>query len=500
MRLAQSKGMKVASAASLKTQLSRWENGHVTPGYYQDLLCDFYNMMPSELGIGAEAPAASPSPDEGGRIELIDNPEWLRTLDRLDQDAGWEPGAARRQVEARLAALDGAALHDRATSRRRISQHSIAQALRSYYFDSGGSEVTCYGQYSAQVGPDVEIMTSVLTHPGWLDLDCPLATASDGLRLTSQPRSSDLPTDASLATAAATQRLAEMFAVGGRLTDMPLYRLLDLDIGPGHIAGSVAVMPFVRYAVTMDLLERELIDALATGMTPRPGTLPLRDRYLPDLRSVLAVGERVCAGGALALCAIARPASPHRGPDYALLVQERSDQVINAAGRVAVIPKGFHQPMTDFRADAQIAATLLREMEEELFGREDIDNTRAGAQHAVDPMHPERLSKPMRWLTGEPGRLRIECTGFGLNLVSGNFEFACLIVIDSEEFWSRYGGDIEANWESSSIRLYSSLDDESITELASHAEWSNEGLFAFLQGLRRLRNCPDRVNIPTINC
>ena len=79
------------------------------------------------------------------------------------------------------------------------------------------------------------------------------------------------------------------------------------------------------------------------------------------MSSVLGVAERLCAGGALALCAIARPAGPHRGPaDYALLVQERSGQVVNATRRLAVIPKGFHQPMTDFRADARIGATLRR--------------------------------------------------------------------------------------------------------------------------------------------
>ncbi len=160
-----------------------------------------------------------------------------------------------------------------------------------------------------------------------------------------------------------------------------------------------------------------------------------------------------------------------------LLVQERSGNVVNAARRLAVIPKGFHQPMTDFRADARIGATLRREMEEELFGREDTDNTII-EQYAADPMHPTRLSEPMRWLMEDPGRLRIECTGFGLNLVSGNFEFACLIVIDSEDFWSRYGGQVEANWESSALRQYSSLDSDSLAELVHDAAWSNEGLFA----------------------
>lgn len=154
--------------------------------------------------------------------------------------------------------------------------------------------------------------------------------------------------------------------------------------------------------------------------------------------------------------------------------------------------------MTDYRADAHIGATLRREMEEELFGREDIDNTLA-EQHAADPMHPSRLSEPMRWLMDNPDFWTIECTGFGLNLVSGNFEFACLIVVDSEDFWLRYGGQIEANWESMMLRQYSSLDSESINQLSRNPAWSNEGLFALLQGLRRLREVGgNRVNIPAI--
>ncbi len=104
-----------------------------------------------------------------------------------------------------------------------------------------------------------------------------------------------------------------------------------------------------------------------------------------------------------------------------------------------MIPKGFHQPINDVRADAQIGSTLRREMEEELFGREDVDNTVSDGRTA-DPMHPSRLSEPMRWLLSAPDRLRMECTGFGLNLVSGNYEFASLIVVEDEDFWTRYGG------------------------------------------------------------
>src|SRR6266700_1989114 len=425
---------------------------------------------------------------------LRPRPEMQQVLDAAlarAPAAAWEPGTARRTVAARLAGLDTRDLLDRASRRSRIGRDDVADALGRYYRCQDGG----HGRYGARCGHDGrEIVTSVLTCPDWLDLGCPLTAGHDRLTHAGPAARADVPLDAGAAGAAA-QRLAETLVAGTRFVDMPLYRLTDIRVGKGEIGGSLGITPFASYALTLDLLEGELADALAAGIPPEPGSLPLRDRYLPDLASVLGVAGRLCAGGALALCAFARPADPYRGPaDYALLVQERSSSVVNATRQLAVIPKGFHQPMADFCGDAKIAATLRREMEEELFGREDIDNT-VGEQHAADPLHPSRLSAPMSWLLENPGASRMECTGFGLNLVSGNFEFACLIVIDSDEFWNRFGGQIEASWESSSLRQYSSLDGGPLAALSDDSGWSNEGLFAFLQGLRRLRQVGgDRVD------
>nr|BFE50306.1 hypothetical protein GCM10017745_37330 [Saccharothrix mutabilis subsp. capreolus] len=440
---------------------------------------------PLDLPEGAAADA---------EVRLNSDPTIVAALDWLDEHARWEPGRARREVAARLVRLDVRDLHDRGVRRGRVNQRDTARALADYY----GHATDGYGRYSARFGTGTEAATTVLTHPEWLDLDCPLLPRHDKLTLSGVTPADDLAMDEETAGRAA-QRLAEALALGNRMVNMPLFRLLDVDVRKNAIAGTVGVTSFVGYVVTMDLLEGELIDALTAGRPTTPGALPLRDAYLPSLSAVLDVPERMCAGGALALTAIARPADPFRGEaDYLLLVQERSGHVINAARRLAVIPKGFHQPLTDFRADAQVGATLRREMEEELFGREDIDNT-VGEQRHADPMHPSRLSEPMRWLMGQPGRLRMECTGFGLNLVSGNFEFASLIVIEDEEFWTRYGGQVQANWEASRLRQYSSLDTDLLEELVNDAAWSNEGLFALLQGLRRLREIGgSRVNLPPI--
>lgn len=47
--LAAKKKMTVASARSLKTQLSRWENGHITPEYYRPLLRELFGLTRNDL-------------------------------------------------------------------------------------------------------------------------------------------------------------------------------------------------------------------------------------------------------------------------------------------------------------------------------------------------------------------------------------------------------------------------------------------------------------------
>jgi hypothetical protein len=429
--------------------------------------------------------ASSQGDGERNAVELAMAFEWL------DDRAGWIPDTTRRKVEARLAKSDTRELLDRHARRARVPRSLASRALSDYYTD----RIDGYEPYRVRLGNHT-LTTTILTRSDWLGLACPLGQGEDRLTLV---KAQPAVTRDTIRAQSAVHRLTEAAAFGVRIANVPLYRLLDFNTSDGTITGSVSSAPFVEYALTMDLLESELADSIMANRHTRPGDLPLRDRYLPDLRSVLDLPQRLCVGGALALCAIARPYDPARGTaDYALLIQRRSGHVLNAARRLAVIPKGFHQPMTDLRADAEIGATLRREMEEELFGRGEVDST-AGPYRAAAPMHPERLSEPMRWLLEDPSRLRMECTGFGLNLISGNYEFGSLVVIEDEEFWPRYGGQVETNWESAGLSLYSSRDTELLSEMISDEAWSNEGLFALLQGLRRLADVGEgRVNLPKL--
>jgi transcriptional regulator with XRE-family HTH domain len=477
-----------------RSTIVRWESGERTPlPYLQPKLARLLGQSPEQLRALVSEPGSGLAGDAPTSRETQSSADFASALDWLDQHAEWPPGTSRRRVTSRLAKLNADDLRERNVRRTRVNRSQIVEALSVYYStltsDGDDYRVRCAGR---------EFATGMVSRPGWLDLACPLTPNTDRLTLASSVLDDDVILD-DIAAKHAVDRLAEAAALDVRITNAPIYRLVDIDTAPAGVGGSVGLTPFVRYALTMDLLERELVDAVAAGVDCRPGSLPLRDRHLPDFSSIVDVSGRLCAGGALALCAIARPADPYRGAaDYALLVQERSGLVLNMTRRLSVIPKGFHEPLTDVRADVPLGATLRREMEEELFGRSDVDNTR-GEPRVAAPMHPSRLSEPMRWLMEDPNRLRMECTGFGLNMVSGNYEFAGLIVIEDEEFWSRFGGHIEANWESAGLRQYSSLDCQTVTELIAHESWSSEGLFALLLGIRRLMETGGtRVNLPTI--
>jgi hypothetical protein len=297
---------------------------------------------------------------------------------------------------------------------------------------------------------------------------------------------------------AAVDRLAQVELSTTVLVNNPIYQLLRVAIEPGRLQAAVTLVDFATYALTMDLLEAELVDTLA-DLTGHIGAetsrnqrlhLPLRDAYLPSVAHALDFERRVCAGGPVALLAAARPGARagRRPADYALLVQERSPRVLNVVGRLAVVPKAFHGPTVEPSAEADLSTSVQRELEEELLGRDELGNVFDEGLRKVDPFHTDLLSEPLRWLLDhqDPSAYRLECVGFGVNLLTGNYEFPCLIVINDDEWWARFGGQIEANWEIQRVKVHSTRDAADLQDLLLDPRWSNEGLFAFVEGLRRL--------------
>lgn len=406
-------------------------------------------------------------------------------LDVLDSARAAERGTAFNDVVASATALsDRAAAGE--VSRQSPGRHGIAQLIHDYYEAGYGS----HRPVDVRGLSGEPVRTTILAAPAWLGASGDLRAAHHDFAFDGMAPVPELPRSPALYDGA-VRRLAECLVNETRFVDSPLYRLTGYDMSGGNARASFGTWPFAEYALTWDLLESELASALAA--TNR--ALPLRDLLMPTVESVLAVPRRFCAGGTLALTALARPASYGRPADYVILVQERAAKVLNGAGRLAVIPKCFHQPTNDHEGDVGIGSTLSRELEEELFGRSEVDGT-MGHIRVVNPFHESRLTRPMRWLRGSAA-WSADLTGFGFNLLNGNYEFMSLIAVDDEAFWTIFSGDVEANWEVEGVRLVSTLNPDALGALALDQSWSDEGLLALLLGLKRLkRHAPDRVHLP----
>lgn len=405
------------------------------------------------------------------------------------------------QLEAEPPALGYARAH----ARSRVTRQDVADALIEFY---GAGET--HGRddlrfYRPRIGGTRDLALSILTSPSWLHLVVELGTSAEHFTFTPPTETAHVPLSP-VAVRAALQRLAEVETAETVLVNNPLYRLLEVKVQLDRIDASFTAVDFLTYALSGDLLEAELINVLVQPAERNNRSLaerlPLRGLYLPTVAAALDLQARTCVGGPAALLAIARRASTRNARDYVLLVQERSPRVLNVTGKLAVIPKAFHQPTAEQAAEVALSATLARELEEELLGRQDLEGLGDDSQRQADPLHWGSQTQAMSWLQERQaaGSYSVECVGFGINMVTGNYEFPCLIAIDDEEWWDRYGHQVEANWETLRIRRYSSLDTAGLAALAVDPTWSNEGLFAFLEGLRRLAatDTAGRVAAPAI--
>lgn len=403
---------------------------------------------------------------------------WLQSGE--DDDAAARVLAAAARVDAAAGPRWRMAETDRS---------AVAQRLRQYYADGfGDHRPVCVG-----LG-DADIDLTILSEADWFSDPVDLQADEAAKRFAYDHAAAVVPKpDSDTWRRAAETRLAECLVQETRFVDGQLYRMTGWEAQPDGVRTSFTTGSFAQYALTVDLLEAETFAAAQGGGE----ALPLRDLMMPTVESVLTPGSRNCMGGVLALTAFARPAQGARPADFALLIQERGAKVLNASGRLAVIPKCFHEPTSEPSWEVSVGTSLTRELEEELFGKAEVDTT-LDTRRTIDPMHPDLLTGPMRYLTeAGPDAWSMECTGFGFNLLTGNYEFPCLVAVHDEGFWQRCGGDVESNWESERITLVSSQDEAGLRALTHNPAWSDEGLFAFVLGLRRLHELhPERVALP----
>ena len=153
-------------------------------------------------------------------------------------------------------------------------------------------------------------------------------------------------------------------------------------------------------------------------------------------------------------------------------------------------PKGFHQPHIDPSSRSKeltISFSVYREFFEELLGGQEVEKDVTNVK--TDWFLEDKIvqGEPLHWLLKHRDELTLECTGFGFNLKTGNYEFAILLAVHNPEFWVSYGSVVQPNWEAKEnlTKLYST-EEKKISQLLKTPSWTDEGLFVFREGLIRL--------------
>lgn len=180
------------------------------------------------------------------------------------------PGEARQRTARSLSSIDSVVLAEQARVRGAVDRASIAATLRDYY----GQDLNGHQTFSAVVeGRRVD--TSVLTRPDWLDMSTPLGSGADHFEISDQPEAKVVLDEP--AANAAVRRLAEALATDTRIVNAPLYRLQGVYPSSGLLTGSFGMTSFAAYAMTLDLLENELLDSISVGRSLDRASTPLRN-------------------------------------------------------------------------------------------------------------------------------------------------------------------------------------------------------------------------------
>jgi len=452
-------------------------------------------MIHLEQGIDAADNAGGLDVQSDDRdLRLVEFVAWLA-------DASGKPfDEAYRAVAIKAAKLESESTstrHARAHARSKVGRQDLADAVAEYY----GTPADSFRLYEAEVAGRPLSLT-VMSRDDWLGLDIDLR--SDQERATFDASSPSSPaTGPDPVYRACVARLADAEIIDKVLMKNSMYRLTDISISQSKMHPTFTGASFADYALRNGLMEMELTDTLARAAISEAASAadtPVRDSLLPSIETATDLKAHVCTGGPVALFAAARPATDHRPADYVLLIQVRGERVMDIPGKLSTIPKGWHQPVGESSAEARLSTTLLRELEEELLGREDLEQMSAESRRTADVLHHERHPEAMRALLDGTGSFRVRCTGFGINLLSGTFELPCLVVIDDERWWTKWGHLIAGNWETMSIESISTADTDGLTALIHDPRWSNEGLFALIEGLRWLERMGDskRVAAPAM--
>ncbi|MXV21971.1 hypothetical protein [Deinococcus xianganensis] len=276
------------------------------------------------------------------------------------------------------------------------------------------------------------------------------------------------------------------------LMDLGPYSLRNIRVTGKDIELYFSEMSFYEWNDRYGDLEDEFISSVPDLLDRKKGlrdiNFDLRNRYLPDLGTVFNFNNRLAAGGVVVLTIIPTDIDANNA---LILVEERSGDVSDGRELLTTIPRGFHDRFASSRDDYHLETTVLREVAEEVFNRSGLRNGEIDTQVYLE------ASPPIADLMGSQKYILMP-TGFGIDLLKGNYTVTYLLLVTDKSWWRKYRHSQSLNYEfkqnGESRRLMLS-ETKQLERILQRPDWTSEGFFAFVEGLRALPRVLKTANL-----
>lgn len=375
----------------------------------------------------------------------------------------------------------------------RITKEGLTiEAIKQYYPEARLREHGL-SMYSITVEGSTQMEGSLATKPDWINLKIPLDSEHTKYHCTNNIAGQyNFPTNIK----SAQHGLEANIRLHKTFRNELIYMLDGINISEKTLEMTLSLIHYEDYKFSIGILPDELNYALAEidyNLKKKRLQLPLRDHFLPNTK--LTKHDRYSSVGILACVAIARK----KENDFAICIQERaSEGMADAQGQISVVPQAYHQPISDGEkqppslTELDLAFTFKKEFYEELLGGTEVEQR---THHLREDWFVQE-SEALQWLENNPDAYTLECTGYSINLNTGDHDFTLLCCIHDTDYWDLFGSKMVGNWEieREQPRTISSQYKEGLTHLFQQRTWLGGGLMAFAEGFKRLRELhPSKV-------
>jgi hypothetical protein len=387
----------------------------------------------------------------------------------------------------------------RSAARSRIAAERLDTALLESYYPESDLNAAGFQRYSFRIGSQ-SVTANLITRSEWTGTSIPLLKRPvvDTLR-------KECPLLPEISDEEKERILFEIVREGRRADNNPLFELVDFDLQVNHFRTTFCICNYFTYLTTLGVLEDELAQALINSdfevgkvIGSKVSALPNRGRFLPNAETFRECGLWRCVGGVCVLFAIRRPLPDN---DYVFIARRRSSKVATGRERISLVPEGIHQPMVEANAkhELRLENTVFREIYEELFKGEEVERSHSH----IDPEFFFDKCPALKWFKSERNRdkFHMEVVNFGFELARGNYVFGILLTVDDPEYYVKYKGEIEPNWEFSDPHLlsHSTRSATELAELLREPSWVDHARVTLIEGLKRLKEIdPLRVSLPDL--